>query len=93
VEAAAPAALAPAAPAALALGDVPNLGSIGKFALTVDGPSAARSLLSTETGRPIAVVLALFAAILLFLSIHRRVDRGDPKLASAHTGPDVARFR
>jgi hypothetical protein len=49
--------------------------------------------LSTETGRPIAVVLALFAAILLFLSIHRRVDRGDPKLASAHTGPDVARFR
>jgi hypothetical protein len=86
---------APAAPVASAsLGDLPTLGSVGKLAATAGGgPAAAGTLLSTGTGRSIAVVLALLGAILLFLSIHRRVDRSDPKLASAQTGPDVVRFR
>ena len=53
----------------------------------------ARTLLSTGTGRPIAIVLALLGAVLLFLSIHRRVDRSDPKLTAADAGPDVARFQ
>jgi hypothetical protein len=80
--------------ASVALGDLPDLGSIGKVGSTVaDGSSVARTLLSTGTGRPIAVVLALLGAILLFLSIHRRVDRSDPKLTAVNAGPDVARFR
>jgi hypothetical protein len=37
------------------------------------------------------VVLAL--AIACFLSLHRRSDQGDRKLAAARTGSDVARFR
>ena len=58
-----------------------------------DGPSAARALLSTGTGRSLTVILALLAAITVFLAIHRRTDRGDRKLAAARNGPDVARFR
>ena len=76
------------------MGDLPDLGSIGKVGATAAaGSSVARTLLSTGTGRPIAIVLALLGAILLFLSIHRRVDRSDPKLAAANAVPDVARFR
>jgi hypothetical protein len=77
----------------VALGNLPDLGSIGKVGSTVGDGSVARTLLSTGTGRPIAVVLALLGAILLFLSIHRRVDRSDPKLTAVNAGPDVARFR
>ena len=58
-----------------------------------DGPSAARALLSTGTGRSLAVIVALLAAITVFLAVHRRTDRGDRKLAAARNGPDVARFR
>jgi hypothetical protein len=79
--------------ASVALGGLPDLGSIGKVGSTVADGSVARTLLSTGTGRPIAVVLALLGAILLFLSIHRRVDRSDPKLTAVNAGPDVARFR
>ena len=42
-------------------------------------PSTARALLTTRTGRPLAVFLALLAAIVLFLAIHRRVDRQRPE--------------
>jgi hypothetical protein len=77
----------------VSLGDLPSLGSIGKLGSTVGDGSVARTLLSTGTGRPIAIVLALLGAILLFLSIHRRVDRTDPKLTAVNAGPDVARFQ
>jgi hypothetical protein len=76
------------------LGDLPALGSIGAIANRVtDGPSAARALLSTGTGRSLAVIGVLLVAIALFLAVHRRADRGDRKLAAARTGPEVARFR
>jgi hypothetical protein len=76
------------------LQDLPALGSIGDVANRVtDGPSAARELLSTGTGRALAVILALLVAIYVFLVVHRRADRGDRKLAAARTGPEVARFR
>jgi hypothetical protein len=79
---------------ASALASLPNLGTVGELAANVgDGPSAARALIETGTGRSVAVLLALLGAILLFLSIHRRFDRGDPKLAAARSGPDLARFR
>jgi len=45
------------------------------------------------TGRSIAVIVGLLAAIVVFLAIHRRADRGDRKLAAARTGPDLASFR
>jgi hypothetical protein len=41
----------------------------------------------------VAGFLALLAVIVLFLAFHRRVDGSDPRLSTAHTGPDVARFR
>ena len=34
------------------------------------------------TGRSVAVLVALLAAIVLFLAVHRRVDRSDPKLST-----------
>jgi hypothetical protein len=77
-----------------ALGGLPRLGSFGAVATNVpDAPEAARALLTTRTGRSLALVLALLGAILLFLFVHRRVDRSDRKLVSARTGPDLARFR
>jgi hypothetical protein len=76
------------------LAGLPELGSIGAVASGVpDGPAAARALLSTGTGRSVAMILALLLAVLLFLSIHRRVDRSDSKLTAAGSGPEVARFR
>jgi len=76
------------------LAQLPVLGSIGQVADQVtDGPSAARALLSTGTGRSLAVLLSLLVAISVFLAVHRRADRGDRKLAAARTGPEVARFR
>ena len=87
--------VAPAAPTgAVSLVSLPELGTIGSLASSVPGGTTdARALLSSGTGRSVAVVLALLAAILVFLAIHRRVDRSDPKLAAARTGPDLARFR
>ena len=58
-----------------------------------DGPSAARALLSSGAGQSVAVIVALLGAIVLFLMVHRRSDRGDRKLAAARSGPEVARFR
>jgi hypothetical protein len=76
------------------LDQLPALGSIGGLTDRVtDGPSAARALLSTGTGRSLTVIMALLAAIAVFLAVHRRADRGDRKLAAARTGPEVARFR
>ncbi len=79
--------------ASISLGELPNLGSIGQVASTVGDASPTRTLLSSGAGRPIAIVLALLGVVFLFLSIHRRVDRSDPKLAAANVGPDVVRFR
>jgi hypothetical protein len=77
-----------------ALAGLPELGSIGAVASGVpDGPAAARALLSTGTGRSVAMIVALMLAVLLFLAIHRRMDRSDSKLTAAGNGPDVARFR
>ena len=82
------------APAPISLAGLPQLGTIGELAASVtDGPSAARALLATPTGRSLAVLFGLALAIVLFLAVHRRLDRNDPKLASPHSGPDVARFR
>ncbi|HEY3672094.1 MAG TPA: hypothetical protein VGN51_14245 [Acidimicrobiia bacterium] len=94
-----PAAVADAAPVTptsdlQGLAGLPSLGSIGAITSRVtDGPSAARALLSTGTGRSLAVIGALLVAIALFLAVHRRTDRGDRKLAAARNGSDVARFR
>ena len=85
---------APPAPEPGPLDGLPALGVIGAIPGAVaDPPSAARELLSTGTGRSLAVILGLLAAIGVFLSIHRRADRGDRKLAAARTAPDLARFR
>jgi hypothetical protein len=78
----------------VALDRLPVLGSIGAAVTRAhDTPSVPRALLESAPGRSLAVVLALLGAILLFLAIHRRVDRGDQKLVAAGTGPDLARFR
>jgi hypothetical protein len=82
-----------AAPAPSGLDDLPVLGAIGSFTDRVADRAGAGELLSTGTGRSAAGVAALLAAIALFLSVHRRSDRGDRKLAAAHAGPDLARFR
>jgi hypothetical protein len=83
----------PATPTAPAI-DAPALGAVGAIADQVDDvPSAAGSLLSTGTGRSVSMVVGLLVAIGLFLLLHRRADPGDGKLATARTGPDVARFR
>ena len=84
----APVAAAPANELA-GLDGLPALGSIGELADRVtDGPSAAHALLSTGTGRSLTVILALLAAITVFLAIHRRTDRGDRKLAADANGPE-----
>ena len=73
---------------------LPQLGSLGEVAASVsDGPATARVLLASPTGRSVVALLGLVVAILLFLAVHGRFDRSDPKLAAAHSGPDVARFR
>jgi hypothetical protein len=70
------------------------LGSVGALAGNVtEGPSAARRLLSSGTGRSLAALCVLLVAIALFLAVHRRTDRGDRKLAAARRGSEVARFR
>ncbi|MDQ1430080.1 MAG: hypothetical protein QOF40_682, partial [Actinomycetota bacterium] len=64
-----------------------------QVAASVPGAGAARELLSTPAGRSVAVLVGLVLAILVFLAVHRRLDRGDPRLAAAPVGSDVARFR
>jgi hypothetical protein len=87
-----PPAVAPQDPYSLA--GIPQLRSLGQIAAAVtDGPAAARQLLTTPTGRSVLVLLGLVLAIVVFLSLHRRLDRGDPKLAAAQLGSDVERFR
>ena len=84
----------PAASGLEGLDRLPVLGSLGSIANRVtDGPSAARDLLASGTGRSLAVSAALLLALVTFLAVHRRADRGDRKLSSARTGPEVARFR
>jgi hypothetical protein len=76
------------------LDELPVLGAIGSVTNRVtDGPSAARALLSTGTGRSLAVIVSLLGAMAVFLAVHRRTDRNDRKLAAARSGPEVARFR
>jgi hypothetical protein len=70
------------------------LGSLGSITGDVaDGPSAAREVLSTGTGRSLVAITVLLGAIVVFLGLHRRSDRNDKKLADARSGPEVARFR
>ena len=58
------------------------LGSLGSITDRVtDGPSAARDLLSSGTGRSLAVSAVLLLALVTFLAVHRRADRGDRKLS------------
>lgn len=88
----------PAAPAAVEdpfpSAGLPQLGPPGGIAASVDGgPSTPRRLLATPAGRSLAALGGLVLAILLFLVVHRRLDRSDPKLAAPRLGSDVARFR
>jgi hypothetical protein len=93
------AAAAPTLPASdlAGLDGLPALGTIGTVGAVsnrvTDGPAAARALLSTDTGRSLAVIVSLLVAMAVFLAVHRRTDRTDRKLAAARTGPEVARFR
>jgi hypothetical protein len=73
------------------VGATADLGLIGSAAAAT--PATARELLTTPAGRSVALVLLLMLAILLFLGTHRRLDRGDGKLAPEATAGDVARFR
>jgi hypothetical protein len=83
-----------AGPAADSISGLPQLRSLGQVAASVtDGPSTARELLTTPAGRSVTVLLGLILAVLLFLSVHRRLDRSDPKLAAVQSASDVARFR
>ncbi len=76
------------------LDGLPVLGTLGSITDRVtDGPAAARQLLSTGTGRSLMVIGGLLGAIACFLMVHRRTDRGDRKLSTAQSGPEVARFR
>jgi hypothetical protein len=75
------------------LAGLPQLRSLGQLAASVPGGSAARELLASPAGRSVAVLAALVLAILVFLAVHRRLDRNDPRLMAAPVGSDVARFR
>jgi hypothetical protein len=70
---------------------VPPLDAIG----TLGGaaPATADRLLRTRTARSIAAVVALVLALLVFLGLHRLIDRHDPKLATVPTSGVLARFR
>ena len=74
--------------------DLSVLGALGSLAPPIaDERTAVRSVLTTTTGRSVVTVIAVLIAMVLFLSMHRRLDRNDPKLASASAQADVARFR
>jgi hypothetical protein len=76
------------------LGALPALGPVGAVTDRVpDASSATRALLDAGTGRSLGVIGTLLAAIVLFLAVHRRADKGDRKLAATRSGPEVARFR
>jgi hypothetical protein len=69
-------------------------GSTGAIAdQVIEAPAAARALVSTDRGRPLAAIGALLVAIVLFVGVHRGADSGDRKLAAARSGAEVARFR
>ncbi len=76
------------------LAGLPQLRSLGEIADSVgDSPSAARALLVSPAGRSPAVFGGLVLAVFLFLVVHRRLDRGDPRLVATRFGPAAARFR
>jgi hypothetical protein len=83
----------PLQPVADPLSGLPQLQSLGEIAASVSGGTTARELLATPAGRSVAVLVGLLLALLVFLGVHRRLDRSDPKLATAPAGSDVARFR
>jgi hypothetical protein len=91
----APAAAASAAPVAEpnppAASDSGTIGAIGGLAATV--PETARALITTPTGRSVAVVFALILAIFAFLAVHGRLDRRQLRLGTEQTARDLARFR
>jgi hypothetical protein len=87
------AAATPLQPVADPLSGLPQLRSLGEIAASVSGGTTARELLATPAGRSVAVLVGLLLALLVFLGVHRRLDRSDPKLATAPAGSDVARFR
>jgi hypothetical protein len=87
------AAATPLAPVADPLAGLPQLRSLGEVAASVSDGTTARELLATPAGRSVAVLVGLVLALLVFLGVHRRLDRSDPKLTTAPAGSDVARFR
>jgi hypothetical protein len=53
---------------------------------------AARQVLATPEARSVAAVFAIALAVLLFLVLHGRFDRAEPKLIDGGDGRDLARF-
>jgi uncharacterized membrane protein YtjA (UPF0391 family) len=61
---------------------------------TTDGPSLFGRIggAAAEAAKQVAFPLALALVVVAFLMVQNRLDRRDPKLASAPIAPDVRRF-
>ena len=61
---------------------------------TTDGPSLFGRIggAAAEAGKQVAFPLALALVVVAFLMVQNRLDRRDPKLASAPIAPDVRKF-
>ena len=61
---------------------------------TTHGPSLFRRIggAAAEAAKQVAFPLALALVVIAFLMVQNRLDRRDPKLASAPMAPDVLRF-
>jgi hypothetical protein len=76
-----------------ALDQLPLVGALGGMTDDVTPGRSAARVLSTGPGRSLLAFGLLLGVILVFLTLHRRTDRTDRKLAAARRGPEVARFK
>jgi hypothetical protein len=91
--------VAPAAADAVPVSDTPPVAdspSVAPVASAAVPPAgllpAARQVLATPEARSVAAVFAIALAVLLFLVLHGRFDRAEPKLIDGGDGRDLARF-
>jgi pyruvate/2-oxoglutarate dehydrogenase complex dihydrolipoamide acyltransferase (E2) component len=83
----------PAVAAAPPVADAPPVEPVASAAVApADLLPAAREVLATPEARSVAAVFAIALAVLLFLALHGRFDRAEPKLIDGGDGRDLARF-